>query len=242
MLGLVASTMITCAAFCAVPECKTGTLASYIELGADGCSIGSIVVFDFFLSVIPTGAKEIPAEMVTVKPSRADSRPQLEFRVDAKAEPGEFLDQAFSFTARGTIGRSFVDGVGARLTGATAQGSGAVTVVNSLCPGDEVFFGFCFVLENGSALPSATAFVAGGEASRSAAVRASPAEIMGVLIDIGVDGGPSGRASLESAVVLLGSEPLDEQPSLALAYGWTQPNVAVREPLARLGRGRRMAK
>jgi hypothetical protein len=244
LLGLIAAAAMAPAAVCAVPECKTGTLQSYIDLGSDGCSIGSVVVFDFGLDVIPAGSKPILLENLTVKPARDGSRPRLEFSLNVKAGPGEFLDGALAFAVSGTIGRSLPDGLGARLEGATAQQDGSVTVIHSLCPGDEIFAGTCFAFffdNQTKPPPSAVAFVAGGEASRSVGVKVAPIELMGVEIDIGVDGGVSGSAALQTLIVFLGSgsDDDDEQGNQALARGEARPEPAVRAPLAWLGRGRR---
>jgi len=99
-LCLLAALMATCAPG-AVPECKNGSLQSYVELGTDGCAIGGVVVFDFVEFSIPTGADFIPVESIMVKPSRADSRPQLEFNVNVKAGAGEFRATTFAFAATG---------------------------------------------------------------------------------------------------------------------------------------------
>jgi hypothetical protein len=241
LLGLIAAAVMATAAVCAVRECKTGTLQSYIDLGSDGCSIGSVVVFDFGLDVIPATSKPILLENLTVKPARDGSRPRLEFSLNVKASPGEFLDGALSFAVSGTIGRSLPDGLGARLEGATARQDGSMTVIHSVCPGDEILAGFCFAFfDQTKPPPSAVAFVAGGEASRSVGVKVAPVELMGVEIDIGVDGGASGSAALQTLIIFLGSgSDDDEQGNQALARGEARPEPAIRAPLAWLGRGRR---
>jgi hypothetical protein len=66
-----------------------------------------------------------------------------------------------------------------------------------------------------------------------------PVELMGVEVDIGVDGGVSGNAALGSAIVILGSGPADEERNDALAQGGAPLEAAIREPLAWLGRARR---
>ena len=225
MLGALAVILVP-ASMGAVPECKRGTLQSYLDLGFDGCSIGGVVVFDFELIVIPLGSREIVPESITVSPSREDSRPQLQFRLDAKAGAGELVASAFNFGAQGTIGTSFLDGVGARLDGATAGGDGAVTMLNSVCPGEEFVLDMCFALSDFTRPPSAITFVAGGDASRSGGVRVAPGDQMGVTVEIVVDGGLAGAGALQSATVLLGAparsdgqEGEDQDHRLARASG-----------------------
>jgi len=204
-LGFIAAAFLIHPAVAQVPECKTASLTEYLALDYErGCSVGGVVVFGFSLWIIPGGSNPISPDGILVKPSQQDA-PRLQFDINIKAAAGEFLDTRFLFGVRARGGQSPPAGIGGRISGATAGGDGAVTVIGSVCPGTGGFFDSCFVFPDDNSQRHFVNFVAGGEVSRSGEVRVSANEVLGVSIDIGVDGGPAGTAALQSVIVVLGA-------------------------------------
>jgi hypothetical protein len=213
ILGSIAFLLVVPSAVAQSSECKTAPLTAYINLAYEsGCSIGGVVVFGFTEWIIPAGSKPILSENILVTPSKEDSRPRLEFKVNVKTAAGEFLDTQILFGVRGAAGQSPPGGIGGRITGASAGGDGAVTVIDTVCPGTRDFFEECLIIfwDTSTQRPFVS-FVAGREAARSGEVRVSTDDALAVSVDIGVDGGIAGNAALQSVVVLLGAGAADQQ-------------------------------
>ncbi|MGH9630390.1 MAG: hypothetical protein ACRD7E_18915 [Bryobacteraceae bacterium] len=82
--------------FCAPVDCLTGTLADYLTLPADGCSLGPVTVSDFANpGVLPTST-EIAPSTINVTPI-FDASPGLRFEYGASAGPGEVFQSIVEF-------------------------------------------------------------------------------------------------------------------------------------------------
>jgi hypothetical protein len=111
-------------------SCATASLASYIGLGATGCTLAGATFFGFDSdpSFFP-GATEIPSTDITVTPS--PTSPALTFGLSTTAGPGDLLGILISFSASGP---QFTAG-SLSMTGASATGDGSISVVEDICLG-----------------------------------------------------------------------------------------------------------
>ncbi len=198
-----------------VPQCAFGTLQDYINSGSAGCFIGATQFFDFVELDIPNGAIQIDPATVLVTPINVQARPQLDFTVNANAAAGKFFDLRFGYTATG----SFIGGLGLSMTGPLVTGDGAVTVLEDACLGDAFSFDLC-----SSSTASLAVFATDFDQQLSDALGFSAVSTLGVIKDIGVDGGVSGTAALQSATNQLTIVP---EPGTAVMVGTVLLGVAI---------------
>lgn len=206
--------------------CASGTLQDYIDLGA-GCTIGGVTFSNFTELTPPIGATAISPAAIGVTPLSSPSNPGLLLTLDITATAGQFLDAFFGFGVSDTL-----TGASLTMAGATATGDGAVTVIEDLCRGAAFIGVVCpgdsttqivFATELDSDTVEATSFPGVG--------------LLGVLADIGVDGGPTGSAELATVTLRFetGTAAAVAEPSslvllpLAMLAAWLRR----RAPLAR---------
>jgi hypothetical protein len=191
--------------------CVPGSLASYVALGGGGCSIGTALFFNFVDLPLQGGAFAIPDSNVLVNPLGA-SGPGFRFDVNSHAGPGDIFERVigYSLSGPGFIGSQLT------LTGSNVATDGAITVIESECLGAAFGAGqFC------SGLPSQlTGFDLGpllGQSLNDSSSFASRA-LLGVIVDITVDGGTSGAGNLASATTQFTPQaaPIPEPATLTL--------------------------
>ena len=169
-------------------SCAPGTLLDYVGLGASGCTVGDVTFSDFLQLAIPGAATLIPASAIGVTPVLAVGEAGLAFDVGVAVSSGEFLDTRFRFRVNDTLG-----GATLAMTGASATGDGAVSVVEEICLGAP-FGPAC----GGAALaPPLGVFAVDGIADLSDSGTFASASLLGVIADVGVDAGETGTAALE---------------------------------------------
>jgi hypothetical protein len=176
-----------------VLPCAPGTLTDYVNLGSDGCTIGDKVLFDFIDLTIPNGAVPIDFASIFVTPVSSEFVAELRFAVDGSAGPHQFLDAHFAYSVT-TNGFPMV-GLRLEMTGASATGDGATTVITDACIGDVFNFDVCFA-DTATLITAATAF----DAVTSDETTFPPTNTLGVANDIGIDGGLGGSARLGTVV------------------------------------------
>lgn len=100
LIGFVASVSLVTAA---APPCVPGTLATYIALGSEGCSIGPVTVGDFAYSAKASGgAQQIPPDHVQVSPSIAiPAAASLSFSANWQVTSGQTQDSFIKYTVVG---------------------------------------------------------------------------------------------------------------------------------------------
>lgn len=194
----------------AVP-CAPGTLQGYIDLGAAGCSVGAVQVQGFASQPGQSFATAIDPALVQITPGGTALAPTLVLSYQAAAGTGELLESFFRFQA------SAADLVasGLAMAGASATGDGAVTAAEDLCPGGS--FGaipsdcptdaatlILFAIESDSLLSDVAGFPATSFAD--------------LFIDVVVDGGLEGSASLGTVTIALTLVP-EPASALLLALG-----------------------
>lgn len=110
--------------------CVAASLASYISLGAGGCTIGTNLVSSFVdYSTGTFGATELPPSAVSITPSGSDTDPQLQFTVNESVDAPPLLETFFTYQISGNpYTQSQID-----LSGSSETVDGAVTDIQNLC-------------------------------------------------------------------------------------------------------------
>jgi hypothetical protein len=193
--------------------CIAGSLASYLALGGGGCDIGTAQFFNFVDLPLQGGASAIADSTVFMDPVVVGN-PGFRFNVNSQAAAGDILERVigYSLSGPGFVGNQLT------LTGSNVTTDGAITVVENKCLGAAFGLGqFC----------SATAaqlvgFDLGplfGESLNDSLSFASM-PLLGVIVDITVDGGTVGAADLASATTqftqVAASTPVPEPATLTL--------------------------
>jgi hypothetical protein len=197
----------------AAAPCAPGSLADYLALPS--CDIAGTTFSSFSLGLIPFGATPIDPAGVQVVPVVSAAMPGFAFVLNATASAGLFLDSLVHFGVGAPTGFSIV-GVDASLSGAAAMGSGVVTLIEELC-----LDGSFAVPPLGCPTPPETLILFANEfdALASDARAFAGVSFVDVAADIGIDGGPSGSAFLQSVTLrfLNTRTAVAEPPALALA-------------------------
>ena len=180
----------------AAPICQAATLDVYLTL-PQGCEVGATTFTGFgALPSFALGAVAIDPAHVVVTPADLPAGPQLAFSLSSTAGLDELLGLVIAFAASG----SSITGAELALSGASATGTGVVTVVEDLCLGGT--FGAtpldCSGSQAGSLVVAADAFGAVSPDARSF----SPFTFFDVFVDITLDGtGGSATLAPEGAVI-----------------------------------------
>jgi hypothetical protein len=172
--------------------CVPGSLADYLALPSGGCT-NSFAFQDFQLGPAQAFATPIDPALIQVTPVLSPDGPFFDFTVNAAAGPGELLESFFRFTVTGSLRGAFIG-----LGNATVSGDGVVLGILDVCA-DGSFLGIEPIGCTGTP-GSAIAFAISGDASPRANLSFSPpASFFDVFVDITIDGGLNGSASLQSA-------------------------------------------
>ena len=170
--------------------CIPGTLQDYVNLGSTGCDVSG-ATFSPFL-VLPGQSFAIPIDpsAIAVTPVGGAYNPGLQFGINVSADPGELFESFFRFTVTGQLmGASLLLGPG------TATGDGQAIAVEELCA-DGAFGG------NEPSGCSGIADTAITFRTESDAFLSDPKVLSGsffdVFVDITIDGGLAGTASLDN--------------------------------------------
>ena len=170
------------------PVCVSDTLGGFIGLGSTGCDFGGVLFSDFASLEIPSSATQIDPGAVTVNPVNTPNGPGLEFVVDQTADAGESFDVRVGYLVSGnTFG-----GITLSMTGASAIGDGAVTTIEDIWPG-------AFYDPYASGASVLILFAIDGDEDTYEQLSFAPVTNIGLIKDIGVDGGLQGAGGLYSA-------------------------------------------
>ena len=116
----------------AAASCVGGTLAGYVALGVDGCTIGNNTLYDFKVFTAGTaGATELAASLVNLTPSGGNYNPSLALSVNQTATAPTALETFFTYDISGTG----LVGAFAALSGSSATVDGAVSGIENYCLG-----------------------------------------------------------------------------------------------------------
>lgn len=210
---VIALFLLVCSAPAAhAAPCVAQPLNAYLALGPGGCSVDGITFSDFSLpAILSPGATPVDPDAVSITPvsSAAGSGFALSFGPTAPLSAGanELRSLRFGFNAAA----AGLSGAFGALLEPNAVGDAAITLVEDLClgtPFDDPTDLLCsaatvnlvaIAIEGFSDNPVTTAFAA--------------VDLLGVVADIGVDGGPTGSASLAGAELRFLAEALAAVPA-----------------------------
>jgi hypothetical protein len=170
--------------------CQVGTLQSYIDLGSAGCSIEDKTVSGFLDLGVFGGGTPIAPGHVTVTPISTSGNPGLTFDFGVTAGAGEFLQSLFAFSVAVLPAGGAIEAVSLELLGSTVAPDGANTAI--LCLG---------TTDPACPTPATILFDIGSDSLLSETLSLLPLAAFDLLFDVGVDGGPSGSASLSGITI-----------------------------------------
>lgn len=171
---------------CSAATCTDGTLASYIGLGAVGCTIGANTLYDFHTVSGISGATPISTADVSIAPLGGNFDPGITASVSTVAGANTQLELLFTYQIAGT---SYV-GDSITLAGASETGDGAVTDIQNFCAGGT--FGPDGV-SSCTGMPGSLLTLDGVQNHDSTTF--GPTSFFGVTDDLTLDGGLMGSAS-----------------------------------------------
>ena len=171
--------------------CIPGSLASYVGLGAGGCNIGSALFSNFVDLPVQLGATPIPDSSVFVTPLSAAGQPGFQFNVNAAAAANDLFERTIGFTLAGTG----ITGARFNMNGSVPVGDAANTLIENACVGASLGPGFSC-----GALPLQLVGFDNAIIGRllSDSLSFAPVSLLGIAVDITVDGGSGGAAKLAS--------------------------------------------
>jgi len=161
---------------------------------------------NFATAPIQALATLITPDEVQVTPGGTFDVPTLMFTLNRTANTGELFESFFRFNATGPL----LQEASIALNGATAAGDGAVTGILDVCS-DGAFAGDPTTC-GGTSL-STVVFKIESDSLIADSIKSSPASFFDVFVDLAIDGGLSGTASLQSSTVGIASVP---EPSTIL--------------------------
>jgi hypothetical protein len=109
--------------------CAAGSLATYVTLGATGCTIGTNTVSSFSVLTGFTGATELSPGTVSITPLGGAANPELQFTVNDSVDALPALETIFTYKISGNpYTQSQID-----LSNSSETGEGAVTDLQNIC-------------------------------------------------------------------------------------------------------------
>ncbi len=112
-------------------SCVSGSLTSYIALGAGGCTIGGNTLFNFRDLSGSAGAAQINSASVSITPLTGTYTPGISASVNLAASAGTIYETMFTYSITGA---TYVSEV-ITLSGASESGGGAVSDIQNFCEG-----------------------------------------------------------------------------------------------------------
>lgn len=176
----------------------SGTLADYLALDPSGGTIGTTRFSQFVLLELQTGAELLSPEFIQVNPIDSAGMPGLQFVINDSASDGYFFNVRFSYLVTDTalVGAT----IGIDDFDTTATFNSAVTVIQDV----EIL---------GQPPETLIAFRTSEDFELSETVSFPSASSLAITMDITLDGGGNGFATLGSTTSQFAAIP--EQMSLA---------------------------
>lgn len=196
--------------------CTSGSLASYLALSLDGCTVGGLQFKDFTLLPVDASATAIAPADVTINPSLMGLTSTLDVVLGVSVVADEVLNIVFGYLVMPVNSSQSIISAGLNLGPATALGTGVALAFQDLCASGTFMGGMC----TGAASNQAV-FQVDGEQDLAKMTSFNPG-IGGLKVEFDViaDGGPAGSATLSSASNSFTATPEPATPSLvALVSG-----------------------
>jgi PEP-CTERM motif len=197
--------LLSCTAIFGAP-CVPGNYQSFVNLGAPGCEVETIQFANFTILPGQTIGTPIDPAQVQVAPGGTALNPMFLFTLNTTAAAGEVFESFFRFSASGSL---FGASIG--LTPPTVTGDAAVTGILDVCP-DGSFAGGA-PLGCPTSPASLVVFAIDQSSLLSGSANLPVSSFFDVFVDLTIDGGLSGSATLGSATVGFSSVP---EPSAGL--------------------------
>lgn len=176
----------------AAPLCVADSLAGYVALGAEGCELGGATFAGFSSAPSFFGGDEVAAADISVVPTVTAQGPRLDFGLDVMAGAGDVAGVVIGYS-----GMASFTGLTLSMDGAQADPPDAVvTAVADICL-DGSFAGDPTTC---SGMPDALIVAQDFVGPTGPDARMFAALVIAVLLDITVDGGVLGSASLDGLV------------------------------------------
>lgn len=185
LLTMVLAVLATAGLGSAAP-CTNGTLASYIALGAGGCSIGGNTLFGFDVVSGTAGATAIATSALAIAPFGGDTSFGFTATATQTAGAGTLLESIFTYKISGNS----YTGTSIALSGSSESGDGAVTDIQNYCAGGT--FGPDGVA-GCSAVTGALVTVEGAQQTDTALF--AGVDLLSITDDFTLDGGLAGSAT-----------------------------------------------
>jgi hypothetical protein len=191
--------------------CVPGTLQDYISFGSSGCWMGAASFGQFVVLSGQSFATPIDPTAMSVTPIGGAYAPGLQFGVNTSAGAGELFESFFRFTVIGALsGASLLLGPG------TTTVDGAAIAIEDICA-DGTFGGNEPLGCSGIADTAITARTESFEYVFDQ--KAVAGSFFDVFVDITIDGGLAGSASLESVTTQFGMAVPEPSAGILLASG-----------------------
>ena len=131
LIVIFGSLTMSLAQLCSGAACTSGTLASYISLGAGGCTIGGNTLSNFGLDSGSNGALALSASSLTINPFGGSATPGLSFSTNQTVAANSMLESIFTYQIAGSLYSS----LSISLANASETGDGGVTDQVNFCAG-----------------------------------------------------------------------------------------------------------
>ena len=214
-------------------SCGSGTLSSYVGLGASGCTLGSETLSGFQVLAGTAGASEIAASNVLLSPVLSATSPGLTTTVSVMSAANTVQESLFTYQiSGGPLTSAFIT-----LSNASETADGAVTGLLNFCAGGS--FGANGV-SGCTGLPGALATVDGAQNQDSALFATTG--LVSVTNDLTIDGGLAGSATGATLVDQFTAAPSTATPepmSFVLTGSGLAFLVVVRRRFTNIGSVRR---
>ncbi len=174
-----------------ISPCISGTLASYVASGSNGCSVGDLVLNGF--QILPAASTVIMPSSVTVVPGMGG----LQFNFNKTANTGQVFESNFGFNVSSLTGLS-ITGETFGLGMSSAVLDGGVAGISMACSGALSSMGTCLTSPAGRNLG---VFALDGLSQTSDQISFVGTPALGVTLDVSADGGTLGMAVLGNSSV-----------------------------------------
>src|SRR6185437_12220882 len=128
-VGLFVIAWLGAAHLLSAAPCAPGTLASYMALGAGGCTIGANILANFTQGSPLNGTANIPPAGLNVFPAGGGASPGVVVTGNISAANGQVFSTLINYTISGSAYTS--DTI--TLSNTTSTGNGAVTDIQNFC-------------------------------------------------------------------------------------------------------------